>query len=413
MVDHSAASPSRSGSGMVSLATAPRVSLAWLALLLAPATSAYPQWTEPELLGPNVNGPSDNNFPFVTADGQRLYLSAAIGIANEDIYVCTWDSALGDWGSRVALGPEVNTTARELSPCQSPDGQYLWFIRYAGGYDVFYCIWDTTAGKWSTAVNAGPQFNTACTEWSVSISADGKRMIVNTAVRPGELTCGSSNIFWVSYWSDSAGWWDSLRYMGDHLNQGLGNRVACMSLDTTRIWIASGTGFTGVPKFGSASDLYYVLNRSFAWDSIYNLGMPPNSYYSEEAISVTADGSTIYFASRRDTVVRLPRIYRTRMVTSGIRADTSRMTPVLCVESLVPNPFNSQTSLALTLTSRSAVSVQIHNVLGRIVCSLHEGTLGPGRHRFTWDASGRPSGVYFIRIATSKEAIIRKGLHMK
>jgi hypothetical protein len=67
-----------------------------------------------------------------------------------------------------------------------------------------------------------------------------------------------------------------------------------------------------------------------------------------------------------------------------------------------PNPFNPQVTVLLYQAEDAPVDVAVHDVLGRHVRQLHDGTMPAGRHELTWDGrneSGDPasSGVYFVR----------------
>ncbi|MFQ5572217.1 MAG: choice-of-anchor B family protein [Rhodothermales bacterium] len=62
-----------------------------------------------------------------------------------------------------------------------------------------------------------------------------------------------------------------------------------------------------------------------------------------------------------------------------------------------PNPFNSRTSLTLTVPVSQRVTVAVYDVLGRKVKRLHEGVLPPGTHSLMFEASGLPGGAYIIR----------------
>jgi len=74
----------------------------------------------------------------------------------------------------------------------------------------------------------------------------------------------------------------------------------------------------------------------------------------------------------------------------------------LVIESNTPNPFNPSTTINLSLERDQQVRLEIFDVRGRSVRTLHDGTLGTGRHELRWDgrdAGGRlaASGVYFAR----------------
>jgi len=65
-----------------------------------------------------------------------------------------------------------------------------------------------------------------------------------------------------------------------------------------------------------------------------------------------------------------------------------------------PNPFNPQTTLALSLPRAGHVSVKIFDVRGQLVRTLHDGQLAAGEHELVWDGRGgdgapEASGVYF------------------
>ena len=63
-----------------------------------------------------------------------------------------------------------------------------------------------------------------------------------------------------------------------------------------------------------------------------------------------------------------------------------------------PNPFNPRAQFTLAIAAAQHVRVAVYDVRGRQVALLHDGMLEPGRaHRFTLEADGLPSGVYFYR----------------
>ena len=63
-----------------------------------------------------------------------------------------------------------------------------------------------------------------------------------------------------------------------------------------------------------------------------------------------------------------------------------------------PNPFNPRAQFTLAVAAAQHVHVAVYDVRGREVALLHDGMLEAGRaHRFTLEASGLPSGVYFYR----------------
>jgi hypothetical protein len=81
--------------------------------------------------------------------------------------------------------------------------------------------------------------------------------------------------------------------------------------------------------------------------------------------------------------------------------------------SIFPNPFNATTSLSLTIASRVNVRLETTDLLGRHIATLHNGMLEAGEHKFTFDASALPSGIYFTRVQAGEFVKTQKLLLLK
>jgi hypothetical protein len=81
--------------------------------------------------------------------------------------------------------------------------------------------------------------------------------------------------------------------------------------------------------------------------------------------------------------------------------------------SVYPNPFNSNTRIQYSLTEKSRITLQMIDVLGRVVRNLVSGDVEGGEHVFCIDAHDLASGPYFVRlqsgarIATKSILLIR------
>ena len=81
-----------------------------------------------------------------------------------------------------------------------------------------------------------------------------------------------------------------------------------------------------------------------------------------------------------------------------------------------PNPFNPRTTLRFNLEQDGLAQVDILDLAGRRITSLHSGELSAGRHEFSWngrsgDGSTCPSGVYLATVrALGKTASLRMTL---
>lgn len=62
-----------------------------------------------------------------------------------------------------------------------------------------------------------------------------------------------------------------------------------------------------------------------------------------------------------------------------------------------PNPFSHRTTLALDLAEAQSVTIEVFDVLGRRVATVHAGPLAVGAHRVVIEAAALPAGVYVVR----------------
>jgi len=64
-----------------------------------------------------------------------------------------------------------------------------------------------------------------------------------------------------------------------------------------------------------------------------------------------------------------------------------------------PNPFNPSTTIRYDVPEQALVKIAVYDALGRLVEILSTKYQVPGTYAATWDAAGRPTGVYFVRMA--------------
>lgn len=81
--------------------------------------------------------------------------------------------------------------------------------------------------------------------------------------------------------------------------------------------------------------------------------------------------------------------------------------------SATPNPFNPTTTIRYQLASSAPVHLNIHDVQGRLVATLVEGTQAAGRHEVKFDGSALPSGVYLYRLAAGANSASGKLMLLK
>ncbi len=78
-----------------------------------------------------------------------------------------------------------------------------------------------------------------------------------------------------------------------------------------------------------------------------------------------------------------------------------------------PNPVTSSATIHFTLPAAGFVNLDIHDITGRKIKTLHSGFLQEGEHSFTWDADGINEGMYLLRFEKDGVSDSRKLLLVK
>ena len=136
------------------------------------------QWSAPRNLGPAVNSGAWESQPSLSADGRALYFVSdrRSGLGQRDIWMSTMDEA-GRWTKAVNVGKPINSEYDQMSPFIHVNGRTLYFatnaLRGFGGYDIFYSEKDSSG--WSEPRNIGSPINNHDDQFSLFITADGKR----------------------------------------------------------------------------------------------------------------------------------------------------------------------------------------------------------------------------------------------
>lgn len=119
-------------------------------------------WTRVKKLGENINTKYWESHASLSPDNQKLYFvsNRAGGFGDLDIYVA---QRLPDstWSVPENLGGNINTRWNENTPFLTPNGKRLFFSSEGhqgmGGYDIFYS--ENNGSDWNTPVNIGYPIN--------------------------------------------------------------------------------------------------------------------------------------------------------------------------------------------------------------------------------------------------------------
>lgn len=107
-----------------------------------------------------------------------------------------------------------------------------------------------------------------------------------------------------------------------------------------------------------------------------------------------------------------------RLVQTDLDGSTTPSDPVevhvgldaaVVLSELSPNPLRGRGTVTVAVREAQAVTASLYDVMGRRVRVLHDGPLaGQTTHRLAVEASGLPSGIYFVRVTGETFAASRK-----
>jgi len=154
-------------------------------------------WGEPVNLGPPINSSFWDGAPNITPDGLELYFVSDRpgGYGDCDIWVSRRATMNDSWAEPTNLGPVVNSSASEVSPCLSDDGRLLLFNedkghpKRPGGYggsDIWMTRRASVSDPWDIPVNLGPIINSPSNDGQAVLTPDGSTLYF-TSARPGGL----------------------------------------------------------------------------------------------------------------------------------------------------------------------------------------------------------------------------------
>ena len=78
-----------------------------------------------------------------------------------------------------------------------------------------------------------------------------------------------------------------------------------------------------------------------------------------------------------------------------------------------PNPFNQSCKIVVDLVDNELITINIYDILGNRVDQITNETLYAGQYTFYWNAHGRTSGVYFIKLQNSHSIQTQKIMFIK
>jgi hypothetical protein len=125
-----------------------------------------------------------------------------------------------------------------------------------------------------------------------------------------------------------------------------------------------------------------------------------------------------YYHTTGDTLGHLTQAFTTDVVKMAVAAAAELAAPDTTagidgpveggvVAYAYPNPFHASATISFALPSSGPAEVKVFNVEGKVVRTLHSGSLPAGRYTVSWqgdDGEGRQvaAGIYFVRMEADR-----------
>lgn len=205
-------------------------------------------WQAPEVLNINPKGAGHLAPVNVSADGQTLFIYRDDG-GDGNLYESVLVGEL--WSDPVLMGSDINTKAWETHGALTADGSTFYFLSDRkggfGGRDIYRAV-RLPDGSWSKAQNLGNMINTPYDEDGVFIHPNGRTMYFGSL---GHNSMGGFDIFTSELQED--GTWTYPKNLGYPLNTVDDNVFFITTADGRR-------GYFSSDQFGGygEKDIYFV-----------------------------------------------------------------------------------------------------------------------------------------------------------
>jgi len=99
--------------------------------------------------------------------------------------------------------------------------------------------------------------------------------------------------------------------------------------------------------------------------------------------------------------------------TTGVAAEQQELPQGFQLQQNYPNPFNPSTEISYTIAKAGHVTLDVYNMLGQRVSTLVNGVQAANTYKVNFNASSLSSGVYFYKLSSGNNEIIKKMVLMK
>ena len=234
-----------------------------------------------------------------------------------------------------------------------------------------------------------------------------------------------------NFWLNASAWYLLFVYSHAWWHTGvIGGDVGCVTIELLDSIPCARLDTLTITEVGSGTEIRWNTTRESSLDSFYlwqtlpsplhiqvagvaAIGGPSGAEYNVIHPPAFAHGNSIaYLLTMVDSAGQqygAAYVEHRRSLSAG-EPDPAASDLALTAH---PNPFNAATTLIFSVPTAMQSKLVVHDVLGRAVKVIHDGMLENGERRFTFDASGLPSGIYFARVQAGEFVKTQKLLLLK
>lgn len=244
----------------------------------------------PRNLGDSINSKYAEYFPAITIN-DSMFVFTRRTEGRED-FLESFIKPDKKFGKAVHIQGDMNVEPFKGALSISQDGEWLIFTgNFHGGmgdYDLYISYY--TPEGWSAPENLGPSVITEFWESAPTLSPD-KTALYFTSKRPGGY--GGADLY-VSY-RKANGRWSPAVNMGPNINSAGNEEAPFIHADNATLYYTS----SGLPGYGDVDLFVTRKGPNNQWSIPENLGYPINTIDNDGTIFVASDGKTAYYASEK------------------------------------------------------------------------------------------------------------------
>lgn len=264
----------------------------------------FSDWSTPVNLGPVVNSASEDLEVATSKDGLSLYIASNRpgGFGGFDIWVSQRASVDNGWGPAQNLGPAINTSANEQAPYVTIDGHRMYFFSNRsgglGGNDLYVARRRDTRDDfgWRPPENLGSGVNGTANEGQPVYFEDDETGTITLYFNSNRPGMGGTDIYSSTLQPDET---FGPAVLVNELNSSVRDLPVDIRRDGLEMFLASDReGSLGGP---GTFDLWVTTRASTSdpWSTPVNLGPAVNSADGESRGALSFDATTLYVISRR------------------------------------------------------------------------------------------------------------------